>query len=75
MLGSLDSLENTVAAKTMGIVSRATTHIFQVAEERAAFGWIYTVQVEMIEIYNGTIVDMLDNESVYIFTCSMLKAR
>lgn len=42
-----------------GLIPRSLHLMFQVGTERASFGWTFTFQISVLEVYNEQIVDLL----------------
>lgn len=53
---------NSSNASSIGIVARTVGHIFDVIEERRDYGWEYSVELEMLELYNDTFRDLIASD-------------
>ena len=45
-----------------GIVARTVSRIFEVMEERQEYGWNYSVDLEILELYNETLRDLIEEK-------------
>ena len=45
-----------------GIVARTVSRIFEVMAERQEYGWNYTVDLEMLELYNESFRDLIEDK-------------
>jgi len=57
--GKSFTMEGGSTETTAGMIPRAVEQVFRVAEEMKAKGWEYTMEGQMLEIYNETINDLL----------------
>ncbi|KAH8103889.1 kinesin-domain-containing protein [Cristinia sonorae] len=57
--GKSFTMEGGSSPATAGMIPRAVEQVFRVAEELKTKGWQYTMEGQMLEIYNETINDLL----------------